>query len=89
MLEERIEVWKAEWKQEGMLAGRQQGNREGEARLLLRLLQKRFGELPRWVSLRVQQAQSEQLECWGERLLDVQRLEALFDGDVMEASTAP
>jgi hypothetical protein len=37
--------------------------------------------LPEWVPSRLQQAQPEQLERWGERLLEVDNLSALFDGD--------
>jgi predicted transposase YdaD len=84
MLSETIELWKAEFRREGLQEGRQQGLqeglREGEARILLRQLHKRFGELPQHVSLRVQQATAEELESWGERLLDadVQSLDGLF-----------
>lgn len=58
---------------------KREGLREGEALLLLRLLCRRFGELPAWVQLRLQQAPSEQLERWGERLLEVDTIEALFE----------
>lgn len=71
MFADRIQEWGEEFKREGQ--------QEGEARLLLRLLQKRFGELPDWVPSRLQQADSEQLERWGERLLEVDSLSRLFD----------
>lgn len=48
---------------------------------LTRLLQKRFGELPAWVAPRLQKAEPEQLEAWGERLLEVDDLEMLFEED--------
>lgn len=67
--------------QKGLLEGRREGRREGEARLLLRQLQKRFGVLPEWVTARVHEAPSEQLEWWGERLMDAQQLNALFDSE--------
>ena len=44
--------------------------RAGEANLLRKLLQHRFGSLPRWVSHRIQSAPEEELLHWGERLLD-------------------
>jgi predicted transposase/invertase (TIGR01784 family) len=65
---------------EGMREGIREGIREGKAELLLNLLRKRFGKLPRWVGERVQQAQAAQLTRWGARLLDVQSLDQLFRG---------
>jgi hypothetical protein len=44
--------------------------RGGERDLLYRLLEHRFGSLPRWVSHRMQSAPEEDLLHWGERLLD-------------------
>lgn len=75
MLADRIEEWGEEFKREGLQEGRQ----AGEAAMLLRLLRKRFGELPEWVPTRLQQANPEQLERWGERLLGVDSLDRLFD----------
>jgi predicted transposase YdaD len=72
--------WKAEARRVGLQEGRQQGLQEGELTLLLRLLRKRFGELPEWVRARLEQASIEQLEHWGEQLLQADSLEALFDG---------
>ncbi|MEJ1965382.1 MAG: Rpn family recombination-promoting nuclease/putative transposase [Gammaproteobacteria bacterium] len=66
MLEERVLEWE------------QQFLREGEARLLARLLQKRFGDLPGPVRARLDEAPPDQLELWGERLLEVANLNELF-----------
>ena len=75
MLADRIQEWGEEFKREGM----REGMRAGEAQLLLRQLRRRFGELPVWVQPRLQRAPSEQLERWGERLLEIDTLEALFE----------
>jgi hypothetical protein len=70
-LAERLDEWKEDFKREGLV--------EGEARIVLRLLQKRFGELPDSVRARLEHAGPEQLEWWTERLLEVESLDALFD----------
>ena len=46
-----------------------QGRVEGQRALLLRQLARRFGSLPEVVTRYVQNAGSEQLEHWGERLM--------------------
>lgn len=71
VLYERARQWEREW--------RLQGRKEGEAALLRRQLLKRFGQLPQSVSDRLDKAQPEQIECWGERLLDARRLSDVFD----------
>jgi predicted transposase/invertase (TIGR01784 family) len=58
--------------------GRQEGRLEGEFRLLLRLLRKRFGELPGWVEERLRQGSSGMLETWSERILTASTLEEVF-----------
>jgi hypothetical protein len=75
--------------EKGLEEGLQKGLQEGEARLLIRQLQKRFGALPESVHVRVSQAPPERLELWGERLLDVASLDALFDGEGCPAVGSP
>jgi predicted transposase YdaD len=86
MLSERFDEWEAELRQEGRHKGREEGRQEGEAMLLARLLQKRFGELPASVHARLRSATQNQLEYWGEHLLDVVSLNELFNGDVTTLS---
>jgi hypothetical protein len=86
MLSERFDEWEAEFLRRGRQEGRAEGRKEGETALLLRQLKKRFGELPVAVDARLKSAQSEQLEEWGERLLNVGSLEELFDGRLVAAS---
>jgi hypothetical protein len=82
MLSERFDVWEEELRQagrqEGRQAGRQEGRQEGESLLLLRLLRKRFGEVPDSVLGRLHDAKSDELEYWAERLLEVTSLNELF-----------
>ena len=74
MLSERFDEWEAQFR----LEGRREGRKEGEATLLTLLLRKRFGELPESVRVRVSAASPDELEHWGERLLEVSSLSELF-----------
>ena len=70
-----------EGKLEGMLEGKREGILVGEARLLHRLLERRFGSLPTWVEARLPKAVEEDLVRWGERVLDpTVSLEQLLTG---------
>jgi len=70
--------------QEGIQQGVQQGIRkgrlEGEARLLLRVLPRRFGPLPTEISERVHRADPKTIETWTDRVLDAESLEDVFFG---------
>ena len=55
--------------EQGMQQGIQQGMQRGEARLLLRQLQRKFGELPEAVQRRVEQADENTLLEWSDRVL--------------------
>jgi hypothetical protein len=70
MLSERFDEWEARFLQKG--------HRAGEASLLTRQLQKRFGELPEAVHIRVRDAAPEKLEHWGERLMEASTLDDVF-----------
>lgn len=59
--------------------GIKKGLRQGESRLLRRLLIQRFGELPDWAEARLQEAALEQLETWSDRVLEAGTLEEVFD----------
>lgn len=61
--------------------GIKRGIQQGEVSLLQRQLRHRFGDLPDWAIQRLQDAVPAQLEEWGERLLDADKLEAVFDAD--------
>jgi predicted transposase YdaD len=67
---------------EGMAAGRVEGERtgrvEGERAFFLKLIAKRFGPVPGWVSERIELLGNEELENLGVRFLDVRTLEELF-----------
>jgi len=78
MLAERIESWFEEATRKGVLQGMQQGVLQGESILLRRLLTRRFGVLPDIIETRLAHADSEQLEAWGDRVLDAKSLDEVF-----------
>ena len=74
MLATRAEAWKQQWLQEGEqrgeLRGELRGRLEGEAAILLRQLERRFGALPDWARDRIAAADTGALETWSLRILD-------------------
>jgi hypothetical protein len=56
-----------------------EGVHRGEAGMLLRLLRKRFGDVPDVVAERLQTAGSDDLDRWTDAVLDAPSLEALFE----------
>lgn len=82
MLAERVEQWTMKWKssgrQEGMQEGMQKGMQKGESRLLLRQIQKRFGDAPGWAKAKIEKASEAQLQHWAENILDATTLEDIF-----------
>ena len=65
--------------QEGEAKGRVEGRLEGQADLLTRQLTKRFGPLSAEIRTRLARATTDQLERWGERLLDAPTLDSVFE----------
>ncbi len=64
--------------EKGKLQGMSQGRQEGEASLLIRQLTRKFGELPQNYRERIVHADAETLLIWGERILEVEKLEDIF-----------
>lgn len=65
-------------RQEGLQEGRQEGRQEALAATLLRLAQRRFGEIPAETTARIGAAPTPELERWLEGLLTAERLNDLF-----------
>jgi len=63
---------------EGRSEGWTEGRTEGEAQMLRRQLTRRFGPLPEWANLRLQKADSAQLEMWADQVLEAKTLEGVF-----------
>jgi len=59
--------------------GRSEGLLEGERRILLRLLRKRFSPIPETVEARLKSATETQLEEWSDRVLAAETLDEVFE----------
>ncbi|MBF0099252.1 MAG: Rpn family recombination-promoting nuclease/putative transposase [Magnetococcales bacterium] len=70
MLQTNIENWKRE--------RRVEWTQEGEAKMLTRQLQHRFGDLPPWASQKIADADLATLEKWSLRILDAPTLESVL-----------
>ncbi|QZZ23768.1 DUF4351 domain-containing protein [Leptothermofonsia sichuanensis E412] len=66
-----------EWEHRTKEEGREEGIRQGEKKLVLRLLTRRVGELPEGVRSQIDQLSLPQLEALGEALLDFSSLSDL------------
>ena len=86
MLAERVKQWQREYQEkglreglrEGLEQGLEQGLRRGQELLLLRQIQRRFGEVGPETRQRIEQATSAELEQWADNVLDARNLEELF-----------
>ena len=68
--------------QEAYAAGIEDGVGKGEATMLHRQLERRFGSLPEWARQQLEQADLTALDAMGMRLLEASRLEDVFNGGV-------
>jgi hypothetical protein len=96
-LESEIDVWEEEdfnvkylssIERMAMARGEAKGEAIGEAKLLERLLTRRFGSLPEPFGERLRQATTEQLEAWFDRALDSEDLAGVFDGTPADAGSS-
>jgi hypothetical protein len=78
MLATRAEKWIEQWMQEG--------RQKGEAALLLRQMERRFGALPASAVERVLAADTMMLEAWGMRIFDAQGLDDLLGEDSAQSA---
>jgi hypothetical protein len=73
----RAEGWK-KGREEGEAVGREEGRIEGQAELLFRLLEHRFGPLPLHVGGRVLDAPPRKLDKWALRVLTAASLDEVL-----------
>ncbi|HIJ83751.1 MAG TPA: Rpn family recombination-promoting nuclease/putative transposase [Magnetococcales bacterium] len=65
-------------RKEGIQIGEQRGEQIGEAKMLIRLLRRRFGILPVWAIEKITKAQQPALEEWSLRFVDAKSLDEVF-----------
>src|SRR5262249_2969554 len=78
-----LDVVGMEHSEEIMTAGEQlveRGRKEGEERILLRLLRTRFGALPEAAVAQIRAADSARLDAWADRVLTATTLAEVLDG---------
>ena len=73
------------WERMGIEKGIEKGLVQGKAAMLRRQLVRRFGELPEWAERRLTDADSDELDQWGESLLEAKNLTSVFTGPDAEA----
>jgi hypothetical protein len=66
--------------EQGRLEGRQQGQLEGSAATVLKLLRLKFRKVPAGVAARIRAATDAELDRWTERVLTADSLAAVLDG---------
>jgi hypothetical protein len=59
--------------------GKAEGRAEGEANILVRLIERRFGDVPPHLRQRIFAADVATLEKWADRVLDARDLQAMFE----------
>jgi flagellar biosynthesis/type III secretory pathway protein FliH len=78
---ERIGIQKGMEKgiQKGMEKGMEEGIQKGEAAMVLRLIQRRFGNISKSYKRRIMQTDADALLLLGEKILEAKTLEDLFE----------
>jgi hypothetical protein len=67
MLQESVIEWREGWRA------------EGEARVIIRQAEKKYGPLPEWAKTRIESADADQLLVWAERVLTATTLDEIFE----------
>ncbi|NGZ06114.1 MAG: transposase [Magnetococcales bacterium] len=70
MLAETAESWTREWKREG--------RHDGNADMLLKLMRRKFGQTPDWVTEKVQSAELELIEKWSDNFVFANSVDEVF-----------
>ena len=86
MLAERVEQWAHEYEARGEARGEakgeakgvQKGMQQGESLALQKLLTKRFGTIPSYITARIATASLEDIEHWFDRAIEASGYDDVF-----------
>jgi hypothetical protein len=62
----------------GEQQGEEKGIRQGEVKILKRLMSRQYGPLPGWAEERLAKASVDDLEQWADRVLEATSIEEVF-----------
>ena len=77
-IDEYIEQGRKKGKQEGRQEGMQEGMQQAGYKILSTQLTHRFGDLPKWATEKIDNADIDTLEKWSLRLLSAKKLDEVF-----------
>ena len=78
MLKESVRRWEQEFIQTGIEQGLEQGLEQGQVKVIVRLVEKRFGQQQPEFYQKLENATPEQLEEWSLNILEATSAEDLF-----------
>lgn len=78
MITENLSHWENNLRHQGFEKGAKKGFEKGESSLLCQLIEHRFGPLPDWARVKLDEADTQTLERWGLQLLEAEKLEDVF-----------
>ena len=64
--------------QQGMQQGMRQGMRHGESTMLLRQMERKFGQVSEEVKQKIEEADSDTLLEWGEKIISASTIDDVF-----------
>jgi len=78
MLTEQVEDWTKEWWENGLKKGLEEGQRNGEALIVIRLLERKFGPLSDQHRLRLEEADTDTLLECSDRILTANSIDEVL-----------
>ena len=79
MLEATMTKWTQDWKNAGLVEGRVEGEQREATKILLRMLEKKFGAVSQDLRVTIQNADLEQTEAWLDNILQAESPEDLIN----------
>jgi len=76
-----VDSWAKEYVEIGEARGEARGELRGAANVVLRLLARRFGQVPDDIERRVRSADADTVQRWGDRVVDAPTLDDVFAED--------